>query len=120
MEFNIQRELFVEGIQKTLGIVEKKTTMPILSNLLLREDAAAVVLDRVAELARWLSRAPLPVAVVTNETGLGLVPATPLGRLFRDVAGEANQLLAGACQDVLLVSCGLPLPLKGVTPEVLR
>jgi DNA polymerase-3 subunit beta len=36
MEFNIKRELFSVGIQKTLGIVEKKTTMPILSNLLLR------------------------------------------------------------------------------------
>jgi DNA polymerase-3 subunit beta len=36
MEFNIKRDLFSAGIQKTLGIVEKKTTMPILSNLLLR------------------------------------------------------------------------------------
>jgi DNA polymerase-3 subunit beta len=36
MEFNIKRDLFLVGIQKTLGIVEKKTTMPILSNLLLR------------------------------------------------------------------------------------
>jgi DNA polymerase III subunit beta len=36
MEFNIKRDLFSVGIQKTLGIVEKKTTMPILSNLLLR------------------------------------------------------------------------------------
>jgi len=36
MEFNIKRDLFLAGIQKTLGIVEKKTTMPILNNLLLR------------------------------------------------------------------------------------
>ena len=36
MEFNIKRDLFLGGIQKTLGIVEKKTTMPILSNLLIR------------------------------------------------------------------------------------
>jgi len=36
MEFNIRRDLFLGGIQKTLGIVEKKTTMPILSNLLIR------------------------------------------------------------------------------------
>lgn len=36
MEFNIKRDQFSLGIQKTLGIVEKKTTMPILSNLLLR------------------------------------------------------------------------------------
>jgi DNA polymerase III subunit beta len=36
MEFNIKRDLLLGGIQKTLGIVEKKTTMPILSNLLIR------------------------------------------------------------------------------------
>ena len=38
MEFNIKRDLFLGGIQKTLGIVEKKTTMPILSNLLIRTE----------------------------------------------------------------------------------
>jgi len=36
MEFNIQRNLLLSGIQKTLGIVEKKTTMPILNNVLIR------------------------------------------------------------------------------------
>jgi DNA polymerase III subunit beta len=36
MEFTIKRDVFLGGIQKTLGIVEKKTTMPILSNLLIR------------------------------------------------------------------------------------
>jgi DNA polymerase III subunit beta len=36
MDFTIRRDVFSSAIQKTLGIVEKKTTMPILSNLLLR------------------------------------------------------------------------------------
>ena len=35
MEFKIQRDAFLDGIQKTLGIVEKKTTMPILNNILI-------------------------------------------------------------------------------------
>jgi DNA polymerase III subunit beta len=35
MEFKINRNTFLDGIQKTLGIVEKKTTMPILNNVLL-------------------------------------------------------------------------------------
>ncbi|MBN1614690.1 MAG: DNA polymerase III subunit beta [Deltaproteobacteria bacterium] len=38
MEFNIQRNTFLEGIQKTLGIVERKTTMPILNNALIRTE----------------------------------------------------------------------------------
>ncbi len=36
MEFNISREIFMEGVQKTLSIVEKKTTMPILNNVLIK------------------------------------------------------------------------------------
>ncbi|MBT8491088.1 MAG: hypothetical protein KJN62_08560, partial [Deltaproteobacteria bacterium] len=35
MEFNVERITFLEGIQKTLGIVERKTTMPILNNILI-------------------------------------------------------------------------------------
>jgi len=38
MEFKINRETFLEGIQKTLGIVEKKTTIPILNNILLKAE----------------------------------------------------------------------------------
>lgn len=38
MEFKIKRDIFLEGIQKTLGIVEKKTTMPILNNVLIKAD----------------------------------------------------------------------------------
>ncbi|MDD5169921.1 MAG: DNA polymerase III subunit beta [Syntrophales bacterium] len=38
MEFNIKRNTFLSGIQKTLGIVDRKTTMPILSNILIRTE----------------------------------------------------------------------------------
>ncbi len=39
MEFKINRNTFLDGIQKTLGIVEKKTTIPILNNVLLKAEA---------------------------------------------------------------------------------
>jgi len=42
MEFKINRETFLDGIQKTLGIVEKKTTIPILNNILLKADSNKV------------------------------------------------------------------------------
>ena len=38
MEFKINRNTFLDGIQKTLGIVEKKTTTPILNNVLLKTE----------------------------------------------------------------------------------
>ena len=61
--------------------------------------------------ARALRRAA-PVILVSNEVGMGLVPATPVGRAFRDVQGRANQQLAACCDTVIFVAAGLPLILK--------
>lgn len=52
------------------------------------------------------------VIVVSNEVGMGIVPGNPLGRVFRDVAGWANQRLAGAAEEVFLCVSGIPLKVK--------
>ncbi len=51
--------------------------------------------------------------VVSNEVGLGVVPAYTLGRLYRDVLGRANQRLAALADQVLFMVAGLPLVVKG-------
>lgn len=51
--------------------------------------------------------------VVSNEVGLGLVPPTPLGRIYRDALGRANQRLASAADEVLFLVAGLPMRVKG-------
>ena len=50
--------------------------------------------------------------VVSNEVGLGIVPAYPLGRVYRDALGRANQRLAAAADQVLFMVAGLPLRVK--------
>jgi adenosylcobinamide kinase/adenosylcobinamide-phosphate guanylyltransferase len=55
------------------------------------------------------------VIVVSNEVGAGIVPATRVGRRFRDLQGWANQILAEEAAHVTLVVAGLPLVLKGST-----
>ena len=59
-----------------------------------------------------LPELPGRVILVANEVGLGLVPETPLGRLFRDEAGRLNQAVAARCARVVFVAAGLPLVLK--------
>jgi adenosylcobinamide kinase/adenosylcobinamide-phosphate guanylyltransferase len=55
----------------------------------------------------------IELIIVSPEVGLGLVPPTPLGRLFRDALGRVNQIVAAAADEVVLVVAGLPLHLKG-------
>ncbi len=88
-----------------------------IANLLARDQDEETILRKVSALGERLVAPPLPVAVVSAETGLGLVPMSPLGRAFNDVLGLANQELARVCHHVVFVSCGLPLPLKGALPE---
>lgn len=53
------------------------------------------------------------VFVVTNEVGSGVVPATPVGGLFRDLLGRTNTRLAAAADDVVLLVAGRALHLGG-------
>ncbi|HHX74140.1 MAG TPA: bifunctional adenosylcobinamide kinase/adenosylcobinamide-phosphate guanylyltransferase, partial [Firmicutes bacterium] len=55
---------------------------------------------------------PYRTIVVTNEVGWGVVPDTPMGRVFRDLAGRANQLVARAADSVWLAVAGYPLRIK--------
>lgn len=84
------------------------------AHLVARGDEDGAVLSAVRALAEALEASPaLPVALVTDEVGWGIVPETPLGRRFRDLLGEANRMLAAACAGVAISVCGLPLVLKG-------
>jgi adenosylcobinamide kinase/adenosylcobinamide-phosphate guanylyltransferase len=50
--------------------------------------------------------------VVSSEVGLGLIPEYPLGRVFRDLVGKTNQLLASKADRVFLLVAGIPMELK--------
>lgn len=75
------------------------------------EDLPLFRRERDALLAA-LPTLPGRIIFVANEVGLGLVPETPLGRLFRDEAGRLNQAVAALCPRVVFVAAGLPLVLK--------
>ncbi len=50
--------------------------------------------------------------IVSNEVGMGLVPDNHLGRVFRDIAGRVNQLLADKADGGYLLVSGIPIKLK--------
>jgi adenosylcobinamide kinase / adenosylcobinamide-phosphate guanylyltransferase len=53
-----------------------------------------------------------PLALVSPEVGLTVVPATESGRRFADELGTLNQRLAAVCDRVVLVIAGQPLTVK--------
>ena len=98
------------------------------SNVLLAREAEgeAVVMEAVLKgVDDLLSAVTAPktstaktVVIVTNEVGSGVVPAYPLGRLYRDALGLTNARVAAAADAVALCVVGLPQVLKGHLPEV--
>jgi adenosylcobinamide kinase/adenosylcobinamide-phosphate guanylyltransferase len=88
-----------------------------LSNLLmlyedLGEETETRIMDDVQRLSTTLRGMTTPVIIVSNEVGMGIVPDNKLARIFRDIAGQANQIIAAAASQVWLVASGIPLKLK--------
>ena len=65
------------------------------------------VLDYMDSLAGQMQNCPADVLAVTNEVGSGVVPEHFLGRLYRDLAGKTNQLVAARADEVWLTVCGI-------------
>ena len=83
-----------------------------LSNLKGRRLRDSAISDATVDLLQAIRRAKACVVVVSNELGLGLVPATKTVRAFRDLAGRINQQVAAEADEVYLVVSGLPLRLR--------
>lgn len=68
--------------------------------------------DRLEDFLAAFSAAHVPVVVVSNETGMGVVPATFSGRVFRDVLGALNNRVGAVADNVQLVMAGHVLQLR--------
>jgi len=84
-----------------------------LTNLLLAGKKEQAIIKELEQLCGLVSDPPCLVAVVSNEVGLGIVPADALTRLFRDLQGAANQMLAQAAQEMVMMVAGVPVRIKG-------
>lgn len=83
-----------------------------LTNLLMLDDAARLAEERDA-LLECLDGLPGRILLVSNETGLGVVPLGELTRRYVDEAGWLHQAVAERAQRVTFMVAGLPMTLKG-------
>ena len=92
-------------------------TLWISNQLLAREgdpNAEHEILTAAGELLEVYDQSAETWIVVSNEVGLSVVPASPLGRTFRDIQGRVNQMFAARADRVYLMVAGLAMDLKAL------
>ncbi len=91
------------------------------SNLLLKSRASeAADVDISSEtqgLLRLYKEGAASWIVVSNEVGLGVMPATELGRIYADELGRTNQRVAAAADGVYFMAAGLPIDMKTISRD---
>jgi adenosylcobinamide kinase/adenosylcobinamide-phosphate guanylyltransferase len=70
------------------------------------------VISEINELVNCVGRSHADFIIVTNEVGLGIVPGDRVSRLYRDLLGKANQMLAQSVDEVYFLVAGIPLQVK--------
>lgn len=76
-------------------------------------EAETQVMAEMEDLLDCIAKHECDFIVVSNEVGLGLVPDNKLGRIYRDLLGKANQLLAQHASEVYFMVSGIPVKIKG-------
>ncbi|PMP82888.1 MAG: bifunctional adenosylcobinamide kinase/adenosylcobinamide-phosphate guanylyltransferase, partial [Chloroflexus aggregans] len=88
----------------------------LVSNLLLANEShpEPAIEREITDLLAVVPQRDLTLIAVTNEVGMGIVPAYPLGRRYRDLLGLVNQRVAAVATAVYLVICGIPVELRAL------
>jgi adenosylcobinamide kinase/adenosylcobinamide-phosphate guanylyltransferase len=106
------------GKEKEVILIDCLTLL--VSNLLLREKHKVGDLKReeeilleIEKLTEIFYQVPAQIILVSNEVGMGIVPDHPLGRVYRDILGRANSIIAEKADEVFMMISGIPLKIKG-------
>lgn len=70
------------------------------------------IIDEFINLLSLIQSINVPFVFVSNELGMGLVPESKFSRIFRDLAGKVNQLIAKQSSEAYFVVSGIPIKLK--------
>jgi adenosylcobinamide kinase/adenosylcobinamide-phosphate guanylyltransferase len=84
-----------------------------LSNLLMKWNSDSRIMDEVERFIDVIKQSQTSLIIVSNEVGMGIVPADPLRRRFRDLSGMISQRIAEVADSVIYMVSGIPLFLKG-------
>ena len=98
--------LMVNNLMFTYGIDVDKATSKELDEL------ENYIRDQIEKLLDAVKKTNLYFVIVSNEIGMGIVPANKLSRIYRDFVGRANQLIGKYSDEVYFVVSGIPMKVK--------
>ena len=112
----VEEPVNLEGALKSLP---EKTEVAVLDcitvwlgNLFYREKITDGTCPEIDDFLDILEAPPCHLILVTNEVGMGVIPADAATRLFRDTAGSINQILAELAHEVIFSVSGISLRVK--------
>ena len=70
------------------------------------------ILDEMKTLIDYMNTSRQTFIIVSNELGLGVVPENKLARIYRDLLGIVNQIIAHEADEVYFLTAGIPLAIK--------
>ncbi len=116
LEINTDLSKKIEGEIRDAQVVIIDCITLLISNLLQGKPdnfrAEKFVQAEINNLIESMDKLDASFIIVTNEVGMGLVPDNKLGRIYRDLLGKANQLLAAHATEVYLMLACLPVQVK--------
>ncbi|HUT67813.1 MAG TPA: bifunctional adenosylcobinamide kinase/adenosylcobinamide-phosphate guanylyltransferase [Dehalococcoidales bacterium] len=108
----------IKNIGKAQTVIIDCVTL-LINNIFTRYDdktdadlAEKEVMAEIKEITDCIDRVDADFIIVSNEVGLGIVPADRVSRLYRDLLGRANQMLAAHADEVYLLVAGIPVVVK--------
>lgn len=118
--YDLAQYLNKDPIKADIVILDCLTLL--VSNILMRHSKdidnppEKIVLEKckseVKEILLTIEKGRADWIIVSNEVGMGLVPSHPAGRIFRDLLGEMNKMVAQKADEVLMMLVGIPLRLQ--------
>ncbi|HHT9144833.1 MAG: bifunctional adenosylcobinamide kinase/adenosylcobinamide-phosphate guanylyltransferase [Candidatus Brocadiaceae bacterium] len=128
--FHVDR--VISNLNEKAGVVYIDCITLYITNMLLDDNAAnpaggadrqrevlkqkqSQILDEINKLCKVCRESKSDVIIVSNEVGLGIVPDNALSRVFRDIAGSANQIIADEADEVYFMVAGIAQRIKETT-----
>jgi len=113
MEFNVKRDVFLGGVQRTLGIVDKRTSMPVLNNVLVRAESDRI---RIVATDREIGLIADYEAQVAKDGEITL-PARKLFEMLREIQGDLVQFRKEETNWVTIVCGKVHFRIPGIPAE---